>query len=232
MGGAGRLMSAAGNPKVEMVDMLCKAFQNQFIASLVGSMFGNPNGSGPDEKCGRDTSGGSGPFRAKFFDDPSLANHTIYAPITPPPPGTKLPVLVWSNGFCLQVGTMFENFLTEIASHGFIAISNGPVIPMLSNLDNYKDLIASIDWASTAEAKKYGDIDTDAVIVGGQSCGGVEAMAASKDPRVKLSMIFNSGGLSTKQMTHITHPVAYFLGGVKDVGYPLVSLLNYITTPE
>jgi len=139
--------------------------------------------------------------------------------------GEKVPVLVWSNGFCLRVGTMFQNFLTEIASHGFIVISNGGVTPALSDLDSYKDLISAMDWAGSPAAKKYGDVDGQTIIVGGQSCGGVQAIAASKDPRVKMSAIFNSGSLGkSSEKMELGHPIAYFLGGVKDVGYGLVCL--------
>jgi hypothetical protein len=68
---------------------------------------------------------GTGPYPAYRFVDPTLKNHTIYAPKTPPK-GVKLPVLIFGNGGCGNSGSGFTNLLTEIASYGYIAIANGP----------------------------------------------------------------------------------------------------------
>jgi hypothetical protein len=72
-----------------------------------------------------DPSGGSGPYKATIFTDPGLPKHTIYAPKTPPPANVKMPVIVWGNGLCSAVGTFFQNFLTEVSSHGYIVIASG-----------------------------------------------------------------------------------------------------------
>src|ERR1700712_492249 len=80
-------------------------------------------------KTETDTSGGSGPFKAAAFTDPTLPKHTIYAPQTPPPADVKLPVIVWGNGLCAATGTFFYNFLMEVASHGFVVIANGAPAP-------------------------------------------------------------------------------------------------------
>jgi hypothetical protein len=68
---------------------------------------------------------GSGTYSAKAFSDPSLRKRTIYAPekVT----NEKLPVILWGNGGCLAVGTMFSEFLKEVASHGFMVLANGPL---------------------------------------------------------------------------------------------------------
>jgi hypothetical protein len=60
------------------------------LSSIVG---GGKDGGGMG-KAKQDWSGGLGPFNAKYFTDPSLPNHTIYAPKTPVP-GKKLPLIVW-----------------------------------------------------------------------------------------------------------------------------------------
>jgi hypothetical protein len=84
---------------------------------------------------------GSGPYPAKAFSDPSLPKRTIYAPKTPSK--EKLPLILWGNGACLAVGTMFSGFLKEIASHGFFVIANGalselPSIPEGGMKGDYK----------------------------------------------------------------------------------------------
>lgn len=72
-----------------------------------------------------DDSGGSGPYKAALFTDPTLRKHTIYVRATPPPSNIKLPVVVWGKGLCAATGTFFYNFLMEVASHGFVVISDG-----------------------------------------------------------------------------------------------------------
>lgn len=76
--------------------------------------------------------------------------------------------------------------------------------------------------------EKYGKVDASRLVVAGQSCGGLEAYSASyQDPRVKLTILFNSGIIDTSKtplLADLTAPVAYFLGGPTDVAYPNVSL--------
>jgi hypothetical protein len=69
---------------------------------------------------------GTGPFKAIMAEDPSLPDHTLYYPANIGPAG-KLPVITWGNGACLNAGNRFRDFLTEIASHGFLVISGGPI---------------------------------------------------------------------------------------------------------
>ena len=40
----------------------------------------------------------------------------------------KHPVLVWGEGGCAKNGLMFPEYLTEIASHGFVIIADGPPV--------------------------------------------------------------------------------------------------------
>src|SRR5215475_11113439 len=69
---------------------------------------------------------GTGPFKAIMAEDPSLPDHTLYYPAKMDAAG-KLPVITWGNGACINAGNRFRYFLTEIASHGFLAISGGPI---------------------------------------------------------------------------------------------------------
>jgi hypothetical protein len=68
----------------------------------------------------------TGPFAIVIEHDPGLATHTIYRP-------RELsldehPVLVWGEGGCAKNGLMFPEYLSEIASHGFVVIADGPPI--------------------------------------------------------------------------------------------------------
>ncbi|MES3021747.1 MAG: alpha/beta hydrolase [Pseudomonadota bacterium] len=76
-----------------------------------------------------ETPQGKGAFPALMEVDPGLATHTVYRPANLAALGaTKLPILAWGNGGCVNIGNRFRYFLTEIASHGFIGIANGPIV--------------------------------------------------------------------------------------------------------
>lgn len=86
--------------------------------------------TGPEYPTGKTTladyyDGGSGAYPAGLLTEPTLPKHTIYAPKTPPPKNVKMPVLIWGNGGCTSSGTPYGLFLTNIASHGYLAIANG-----------------------------------------------------------------------------------------------------------
>src|SRR6185436_5258433 len=69
---------------------------------------------------------GTGPFKAIMVEDPSLPDHTLYYPANIGS-AAPLPVITWGNGACLNAGNRFRDFLTEIASHGFLVVSGGPI---------------------------------------------------------------------------------------------------------
>jgi hypothetical protein len=66
----------------------------------------------------------TGPYSVVVEHDPGLATHTIYRPneLTL----ARHPVLVWGEGGCANNGLMFPEFLSEIASHGFVVVADGP----------------------------------------------------------------------------------------------------------
>jgi hypothetical protein len=77
-----------------------------------------------------ETPQGSGKFGAVMEVDPGLATHTVYRPADLARLGQeKLPIIAWGNGACVNVGNRFRYFLSEIASHGFLAIATGPIGP-------------------------------------------------------------------------------------------------------
>ena len=190
--------------------------------------------------------GGTGPYPARWFADPDLPHHTIYAPATPPPSDVSLPVIVWGNGFCLNVGNSYQPFLQEIASHGYIVIASGDPLPKLvlnplqllttTGLQSKSiQLTQSINFAHAGGLAKYGNVDLTRLAAAGQSCGGQEAYSASyHDPRVVLTMLFNSGVFIPARrylLNELMAPVAYFVGGEIDLGHE-VSLADYAVLPE
>jgi hypothetical protein len=68
----------------------------------------------------------TGPFPIVIEHDPGLATHTIYRPRALS--FDKHPVLVWGEGGCAKNGLTFPEYLSEIASHGFVVIADGPPV--------------------------------------------------------------------------------------------------------
>ena len=66
----------------------------------------------------------TGPYGVVVEHDPGLATHTIYRPVELSMDAH--PVLVWGEGGCANNGLMFPEFLSEIASHGFVVVADGP----------------------------------------------------------------------------------------------------------
>ncbi len=186
--------------------------------------------------------GGTGPFKAVMLEDPSLPEHTVFAPQNLAPFGRKnlLPILVWGNGACSNSPWEHYKFLNEIASHGFLVIATGH-IPMTDEpyqgpMSTSKQQIEAIDWALAQNADKespyYGRIDPTAIAAAGMSCGGLQTLENATDPRIATLMICNSGLFiqpaeavphmpmpEKEQLQEITVPVIYILGGETDIAY-------------
>ena len=158
----------------------------------------------------------SPPYQAVMESDPSLPSHTIYRPADLAVVGrTKLPILAWANGACANEGDAFAKFLTEIAGHGYLVVAIGPIAgpkapttgsPPHPDLNappktTSAQLIDAIDWAIAENARpasRYkGRLDVRKIAVMGMSCGGLQAIEASADPRVTTTGVWNSGVLGT-----------------------------------
>jgi hypothetical protein len=84
----------------------------------------NPGGAQPPG-----TTSGSGPYKAVMEMDTGLPDHTIYRPEDLSAlNGTNLPIVVWGNGACVNVGNAFSSFLTDISSYGYFVIALGPIV--------------------------------------------------------------------------------------------------------
>ena len=159
---------------------------------------------------------GDGPYPAIIETDPTLPDHVIYRPADLSPfVGSKLPILIWGNGACVDDGTAHRLHLAEIASYGYLVVAVGkwrsgpgataPAAPPLTNTaggfpppaTTAKDVLAGLDWAiaqNGRQGSKYrGKIATHEVAVAGHSCGGLQAIEIAADPRIKTVMINNSG---------------------------------------
>jgi len=163
-------------------------------------------------------------YTATYSTDSRLPNHTIYRPTNLAQVTDRMPIVAWGNGACRADGTWFQEFLTPLAAHGVLVIANGN--PGGSGQTNYQMLIESINWAIAENSRSgsplNGKIDTNAVSVMGQSCGGIEAVDASADPRVDSTVLWNSGlfGTGTKpELDELHGPTAWFTGGESDIAY-------------
>ena len=204
-----------------------------------------------------------GPYAVTIEANPSLMSHTIYRPsdLAPFTGGKRLPIIAWGNGACSNAGLLFQTFLTGVASHGFMVIVSGPTdapLPAFASpraggggpcpadragsppppMTKDADLITALDWAvkenDRAGSVYFHKLNPDKIAVMGQSCGGLQAMVASADPRVKTSIIWNSGtfpdgsavgraisGANKASLTGFHAPVAYINGGPDHDGRPI-----------
>jgi dienelactone hydrolase len=202
---------------------------------------------------------GSGPYRAIMESDPGLPTHTVYRPAELAALGAeKLPVVAWANGGCQNAGNRFRWLLSEVASYGFLVVAIGPIgateaeaaprappAGQTRQVDvsrpppaqtHPSQLIDAINWALAENQRpggRYqGRLDTSKIGVMGQSCGGVQAIEASADPRVSTTMVWNSGlfpvpttlgggkPMSKADLERLHAPTAYISGDAQDVAFP------------
>lgn len=187
--------------------------------------------------------GGTGPMKAVMAQDGSLPTHTIFRPQDMNAIGKSekpLPIVAWGNGACANSPWEHVNFLSEIASHGFLVIAIGPMPtddkPRRRGITKASLMTDAINWAiaqNNNPASRYsGKLDTSKIAVAGMSCGGLQALETAPDPRVSTVMVCNSGifinprgamggmpNLTKDQLKRLHTPVIYILGGKKDIAY-------------
>ncbi|KAK8079356.1 hypothetical protein PG997_007174 [Apiospora hydei] len=180
-----------------------------------------------------DKSAGTGPYPASWFTESSLPNFTFYMPTAPT--DSQLPVVLFGEGGCENNGTRFEPFLTEIASHGFLVVANGP--PNGTGKTNSQYQRDASAWVSARAGKpgRYAAVDASRMAAAGQSCGGLETYLQRDNPYVSYLGIFNSGFLpggnassnlpdgttseDPSTISQVHKPTFYFLGGPTDIAY-------------
>lgn len=187
--------------------------------------------------------GGTGPYKALMVSEKSLATHTVFRPKDLGAFGekAKMPVVAWGNGACANSPWEHVNFLSEVASHGFLVVAIGPMpaegqrrsaggptkSPMLTE---------AIDWAiaqnSDHSSQYYQKLNTKKIAVAGMSCGGLQALEVAPDTRIATAMICNSGilgdpgrgmpgmpSLTKDHLAKLHTSILYILGGEKDIAY-------------
>ncbi|HSI78533.1 MAG TPA: hypothetical protein VK957_21720 [Lunatimonas sp.] len=185
--------------------------------------------------------GGTGQYSAIMEKDPTLPTHTIFRPqdLSAFGDNEKLPIIAWGNGACANSPWEHVNFLSEVASHGFLVIAIGHM-PKEGEKATGKsvstELTHAMDWAIARNEDKespfYGKVDISKIAVSGMSCGGLQTLEVAPDPRITTAVVCNSGVLSNPrggmpgmpnvskdQLTKLHSPTLYLLGGEKDIAY-------------
>lgn len=187
--------------------------------------------------------GGQGPYSAIATESPTLAGMTIYRPddLTALGNEQKLPLLLWGNGACANTTEEHKNFLNEIASHGYIVLGIGPLDQLKQRDESSRQrtsssqLLVALDWIIAQNKKDdsiyFGKINTTKVAAMGMSCGGLQAIEISDDPRITTTVVCNSGvlpgrspmaampNLSKDDLKKFHGPVLYIMGGPSDIAY-------------
>jgi hypothetical protein len=113
-----------------------------------------------------------------------------------------------------------------------------PLNPVTRKRTKSGQLIEAIDWAikqNSHAGSPYKDkIATDEIAVSGTSCGGLQAIEAAADPRVKTALLLNTGiirdtsklppgmtlpAANTDFLKRMHTPVIYIIGGPTDIAY-------------
>ncbi|MDQ8205031.1 serine hydrolase [Pelagicoccus sp. SDUM812003] len=187
--------------------------------------------------------GGRGPHPAIVTEDASLPGMTIYRPkdLSAFGDSERLPILLWGNGACVNTTQEHKLFLNEIASHGYLVLGIGLLdrLDLRDDLANQKtqssQLLEALDWIleenETQGSVFYGKVDPELVASMGMSCGGLQAIEISGDPRIRTTVVCNSGVLKDpspmrgmpdlkKDALESFHgPVLYLMGGPSDIAY-------------
>ncbi len=187
--------------------------------------------------------GGTGPFPAIATEDATLPGMTLFLPrdLTPFGRDLKLPVMLWGNGACANTAQEHKNFLNEIASQGYLVLAIGRLDQIERRPEgprqptDAKQLLAALDWITAQNAaagSRFQDkIDLTKVAAAGMSCGGLQAIEISGDPRITTTIVCNSGVLpspSTRPgmpaigkdaLLKYHAPVLYIIGGPSDIAY-------------
>ncbi|MFJ9779241.1 hypothetical protein ACIRSS_06635 [Amycolatopsis sp. NPDC101161] len=163
------------------------------------------------------------------------AEYTVYRPADPDRVRGRLPVVVFGNGACRH--TSNDELLTLetlLAAHGFVVVAVGgfdePALTENGSPEP-KVILDAITWAERENDRRGSalrtKLDTHRIGVAGHSCGGIEALVAGADPRVKSVLSLDSGffadgtlGYGRENLRKLHTPVLFADGGPADVAYP------------
>jgi dienelactone hydrolase len=158
---------------------------------------------------------GDGAYPAVMVSAADMPDNTVYHPADLKAlNGRKLPIVIWTEGGCRNIGNRSAAMLADWASHGYLVISAGPVSPTVdgfaakqreperlhgaAQLSQPHQQRAALAWAirenERAGGKLKGLIDTSRIAAAGSSCGGVQAIDfANSEPRVTTTVVLDSG---------------------------------------
>lgn len=123
-----------------------------------------------------------------------------------------------------------RGFLSEIASHGYLVISQGT--PGGGGSSTVQLMRDAVSWAANG-ANGVFNVDRTKIMTAGYSCGGTEAYEFVNDNRVSTIGIFNSGLLTNYDLANtISKPIIFALGGPDDIAYGNVCQNNIAVYPS
>ena len=161
--------------------------------------------------------------------------YTVYRPSNPAAVGRPMPVLVFGNGACAHTnGSEVVQALTFIAARGFVVVNTASVDGSPNGVQSGSPipslLTEGISWAerenSRSSSALYQRLDLSKVSSAGHSCGGLEALVAGQDRRVKSVVSLDSGffadasfGYPRSELNKLHTPVMFMDGGPSDIAY-------------
>lgn len=182
----------------------------------------------------------------------TLPNHTLFRPVSDGEKPQAWPLLVWENGGCSNDPTRYAQFLSRIASAGYLIAAQGfegnpRPAPDRSVRGREADMLMeeAVAWASIETARDdsafYHRIDTSRIGLFGHSCGGFTSLqVAPVDPRISAVIVFNSSTNPTWERNRTANllssypaglPVAWVNGGATDMAHP-TGMMNWELLPR
>ncbi|TWI45534.1 endo-1,4-beta-xylanase/hypothetical protein [Pseudomonas duriflava] len=168
---------------------------------------------------------------------PGLSGYTVYRPAKLSDVRGQVPVLLWGNGACKSSNHQYWDILGAIAARGYVIVAYGAsdqVVIKESNTVTPSRIEKSLDWVRNQANSypAYANLNPSKIGVFGTSCGGLEALVAGSDSRVKsvagLNTGFfdsgseaskNMGGYSVADISKLHTPTLLIGGGPSDVAY-------------
>jgi predicted alpha/beta-hydrolase family hydrolase len=161
------------------------------------------------------------------------AAYTVYRPADLDRIHGRLPVVVVGNGACRhRTNVELLSAETLLAAHGFLVVAVGGFDQSVKDDGTPAPAVITdgITWAERENRRRGADlrgrIDTHRVAVAGHSCGGIEALVAGADPRVRSVLSLDSGffadgtlGYGREHLAGLHSPVLFLDGGPDDVAF-------------
>jgi hypothetical protein len=137
--------------------------------------------------------------------------------------------VAFGNGGCRNGSGEFRNFLSDIASRGYLVVAIGPAGDAVvggsegwTGQTKASQLLDGVEWATKENnrpgSEYYQKLDASKVAVMGQSCGTGQATQVSGDPRVKTTVLMNGGSGPVRGGNRAGTPPAHTAAGAPSGG--------------